>query len=133
MTSPGWPITSWIGPDASSKSLHGFEPDAADWLMGHSWPGNGRELENVVQRAAVPGRGPRVSFRELQVDAAGADAEAGSPTLAQIEMRHIRQVLARTHGDKRQAARILGVSVRTLQRMEADSRDLRPDRTPPRR
>ena len=106
------------------KPLDGFEPEAADWLLGHSWPGNVRELENVVQRAAILSPGPRVRFPELQVETAATESETtgGPPTLAEIEMRYIRQVLTRTNGDKRRAARILGVSVRTLQRLTAAGR-----------
>ena len=103
------------------KSLDEFEPDAADWLRCHSWPGNVRELENVVQRAALLSPGPRIRLAEVQVETAAmeSDPSGGSPTLAEIEMRYIRHVLARTNGDKRRAARILGVSVRTLQRLTA--------------
>jgi DNA-binding NtrC family response regulator len=106
------------------RALDGFEPEAAAWLLGHSWPGNVRELENVVQRAAILSAGPRVRFTELQVETAPTETEptGGPPTLAEIEMRYIRQVLNRTNGDKRQAARILGVSVRTLQRLTAAGR-----------
>ncbi|HEX7786318.1 MAG TPA: sigma-54 dependent transcriptional regulator [Methylomirabilota bacterium] len=106
------------------KPLDGFEPEALDWLVSHSWPGNVRELENAVQRAATLSRGPRVGIDELRVESAvlPADDLGGAPTLAELEMRYIRQVLARTNGDKRRAARILGVSVRTLQRVEAGAR-----------
>ena len=106
------------------KSLDGFEPEAADWLLNHSWPGNVRELENVIQRAAILSPGPRVRFTELQVESATTESETtgGPPTLAEIERRYIRQILRRTNGDKRQAARILGVSVRTLQRLTAAGR-----------
>ena len=47
--------------------------------------------------------------------------EAGiRPTLAEVESQYIRRILQETKGDKRDAARILGVSVRTLQRMQAN-------------
>ena len=50
------------------------------------------------------------------------DDGGGSPTLAELEMRYIQQILDRANGDKRRAARILGMSVRTLQRIEASVR-----------
>jgi DNA-binding NtrC family response regulator len=99
------------------KQLDGFDDAASAWLLEHRWPGNVRELENVVERAATLARGPRITLRDLHVEFAAAAPGGGSrPTLAEIELDYIRRVVAEAGGDKRAAARILGLSVRTLQR-----------------
>jgi DNA-binding NtrC family response regulator len=100
------------------KKLEGFDADATAWMMQHPWPGNVRELENAVQRAVVLARGLLVTAADLRVDFA-PPAPAGSrlrPTLAEVEDQYMRRVLQETNGDKHAAARILGVSVRTLNR-----------------
>jgi DNA-binding NtrC family response regulator len=101
----------------AGKCLAGFDDDATTWLLEHRWPGNVRELENVVERAATLARGPTVTRADLGVEFV-TDAAAGAalPTLPELEYGYMRRVLEQTKGDKRAAARILGVSVRTLQR-----------------
>jgi two-component system response regulator AtoC len=103
---------------ALGKPLRGFDEEAAAWLLRHRWPGNVRELENVVERAATLVAGPRVTRADLHTDVASPSSTggAGRPTLGELEARYIQQILEETGGDKVAAARILGVSVRTLQR-----------------
>jgi DNA-binding NtrC family response regulator len=100
------------------KRIEGFDEEAMAWLVQHRWPGNVRELENVVERAITLARGARITLADLKIEfATGMAPSAGPrPTLAELEREYIRRVLAETKGDKRAAARILGVSVRTLQR-----------------
>jgi DNA-binding NtrC family response regulator len=100
------------------KRIEGFDEEATAWLAQHRWPGNVRELENVVERAVTLARGPRIALADLKIEfASGVAPSAGPrPTLAELEREYIRRVLQETKGDKRAAARILGVSVRTLQR-----------------
>jgi two-component system response regulator PilR (NtrC family)/two-component system response regulator HydG len=103
---------------ALGKQLDGFDEEATAWLMGHRWPGNVRELENVVERAATLAHGPQIRLADLYTEFA-APAPVGStlrPTLAELEEQYIDRVLAETGGDKTAAAKILGVSIRTLQR-----------------
>jgi DNA-binding NtrC family response regulator len=99
------------------KELKGFDDEATAWLLRHRWPGNVRELENIVERAATLAPGPLVRLSDLHIEFA-APTSAGStrPTLAELEAQYIQRVLDETKGDKVAAARILGVSVRTLQR-----------------
>jgi two-component system, NtrC family, response regulator HydG len=103
---------------ALSKPLDGFDEAAMAWLVGHRWPGNVRELENVVERAATLTRGPLVTMRDLRVEFAGIAGRDSSlqPTLEELERSYIERILEEVKGDKRAAARILGLSVRTLQR-----------------
>jgi DNA-binding NtrC family response regulator len=99
------------------KDLKGFDDEARAWLLGHRWPGNVRELENIVERAATLASGPLLGLGDLHIEFA-APTSAGStrPTLAELEAEYIQRVLDESKGDKVAAARILGVSVRTLQR-----------------
>jgi two-component system response regulator HydG len=102
------------------KPLDGFDDAATGWLLRHRWPGNVRELENFVERAATLARGPRITLSDLYTEFA-APPPVGSalrPTLAELEEQYIQRVLQETHGDKAAAAKILGVSIRTLQRRD---------------
>jgi DNA-binding NtrC family response regulator len=102
---------------ALGKSLEGFEAEASAWLLAHRWPGNVRELENVVERAATLTAGPKITLKDLHIEfVAPATGGGARPTLADLELDYIRRVVAEVGGDKRAAARLLGVSVRTLQR-----------------
>jgi DNA-binding NtrC family response regulator len=107
--------------ESVGKELEGFDEEAMKWLLQHRWPGNVRELENVVERAATLARGPLITMDDLRVEFASLETVEGGvrPTLAELQMRYIRRVLSETNGNKQAAARILGLSVRTLQRMQA--------------
>jgi DNA-binding NtrC family response regulator len=101
------------------RRFEGFADDALAWLSKQPWPGNVRQLENVVERAATLAKGSWITRADVGTDF-GSVVGAGTarrPTLHEVEERYIDQVLAETKGDKNAAARILGVSVRTLQRM----------------
>jgi two-component system response regulator HydG len=86
-----------------------------DRLLAYGWPGNVRELENVIERAVIMTEGtviePSALCLPLQAGAAPAGANA---TLAEVEKAHILAVLARTRGNKSQAAAILDVDVKTI-------------------
>ena len=99
---------------------------ALDRLMAHAWPGNARELDNVLQRAMLLREGDRIDAADLSIDAApGAPVEA--PTrLGEIarsaEAEVIRAALAATGGHRVRAAERLGISERTLRYRLADMR-----------
>jgi DNA-binding NtrC family response regulator len=100
------------------RRFDGFSEEALARLTAHRWPGNVRELENVVERAATLARTPLIGPADLGLDfaVAGPLETRARPTLAELEHRYIEQVLAEADGDKVRAARVLGISVRTLQR-----------------
>lgn len=50
-----------------SKQLDGFSDEAMGWLLQHRWPRNGRELDNVVERAATLSRGPLLALADLRL------------------------------------------------------------------
>jgi two-component system response regulator PilR (NtrC family)/two-component system response regulator HydG len=99
------------------KDVEGFDESAVDWMNSHSWPGNVRELENVVERAVVLAHAGRISRADLGTEfTVDQMTPLVRPTLAKLEAEYVERVLADVHGDKVAAAKILGVSVRTLQR-----------------
>ena len=111
----------------------GFSEDASKVLCGHNWPGNVRELQNVVERAVILsnesgviepeqlGMSKQPNVGSINVSSPPAPdqpapdmAQSGAATLAEIEKRHILLTLDQCKGNRTQAAKSLGVSIRTL-------------------
>ncbi len=85
-------------------------------LEQHDFPGNVRELRNLIERALVRAEGNRIETRHLPpalIRAAQGGAEQ-KPSLEQVERDYIREVLQFTQGRKAEAAAILGISRKTL-------------------
>jgi DNA-binding NtrC family response regulator len=112
-----------------------FSPEAVALLQAYPWPGNIRELESTVSRAALsaPGRVIRDSDVEFlhAHTAPAADATPKLPTLAQAERTHIQRVLEAANWNKKEAARLLGISRGTLYRKIVEY-NLEPDPRPAR-
>ena len=104
----------------SDQRIEGLAPDALKLLENYRWPGNVRQLENVIERAFALGTDAIIrpadlppEIRESRVPAVDA---AASLNLQQNEIALIRQALARTGGNKAEAARLLGVNTTTVYR-----------------
>jgi two-component system response regulator FlrC len=107
-------------------------PQAMSRLVGHAWPGNARELGNVLQRAIVLREGDRIDTADLNI--AGTPVQAPvrhAPAPARLQdvarastMHAIRSALRDTGGHRAHAARLLGISERTLRYRLAEMRDL---------
>ena len=93
-----------------------FAPDAVRALNAHSWPGNIRELQNRVQRAAIMADGKRVTASDLELAASGDDRQARTLKVAREALeRELVEDALRRHGGKITSAAIeLGVSRPTL-------------------
>ena len=110
-----------------------FSPGAADILRLHNWPGNIREMKNVVQRAIVLSDGPEIDAthlsifeRDLTREGQNDDSEqviqipAVGMSLDEIEAEALRITLRMTGGNRSAAARVLGISRPTIHRKIRD-------------
>jgi DNA-binding NtrC family response regulator len=97
-----------------------FSGSAMKALYAYQWPGNIRELRNVVLQAAVMTRGEEIEAEDLTIcsspTAGLAPLEQAAPSLDGMERRMIMDALAATNGHQQRAADRLGISRRTLSR-----------------
>jgi DNA-binding NtrC family response regulator len=94
-----------------------LSPDAEQRLLAYSWPGNIRELRNVLERAALLTSSPVLRGGDLRFDAVSAAAPSGpfeDLTLQEMERRHIERALRAEGGHVPDAARRLGIPRSTL-------------------
>ena len=101
-----------------------FSPAALRWLAGQSFPGNVRQLENVVERAVTLSAGPEIQPEDFAIRRRGAEDDAAAlgqlpegglnleRHLAAVELSLMRQALERTEGNRTQAAALLGMTFR---------------------
>lgn len=112
---------------AMGRSGMQFSQEAEQAIQQSAWPGNARELENVVQRAVILASGEVVLSQHLQLQPTRSVATAasvgvpevatmggGANQLKQLEKEHIMNVLASVNGSRTLAAQKLGMSERTL-------------------
>ncbi|MBI3768924.1 MAG: sigma-54-dependent Fis family transcriptional regulator [Deltaproteobacteria bacterium] len=110
-----------------------IEPAARVYLRRHAWPGNVRELEHVLERAALLAAGTTIALGdvaledELTMERPAALSEAGGGdfaglTVHEMERRLILDTLQRTKNNRSHAAKVLGISVRTLRNKLAEYR-----------
>jgi transcriptional regulator with GAF, ATPase, and Fis domain len=99
---------------AFGKSIAGFSPAARSALENYPWPGNVRELQNVIERAMILAQG-EIGVTHLNLEPLRAPLVPAESVLKTNERETIRKVLDETGGNRKQAARILGISLRTLQ------------------
>jgi DNA-binding NtrC family response regulator len=100
-----------LGPELGRGSIS-LSPAAEAALLRYSWPGNIRELRNVLERAVLLGRSARIEPEDLRFDDALAElpaAHTSSLTLQEVERRHIELVLGEENGHVERAARRLGI------------------------
>jgi DNA-binding NtrC family response regulator len=113
-----------------SRHVRGVTPEAWRALVDHDWPGNVRELLHVVEGAMVSAGADVVTLEDLPVE---MQLTSVTPSLKEatrrFERHHIRDMLARTEFDKKEAARRLGLSLASLYRkLEGEARAEPPSR-----
>jgi DNA-binding NtrC family response regulator len=96
-----------------------FSSESLKLLSEYSWPGNIRELQNVVHHVLLLSRNDLVEPADLPGDLSGR-APSASTRLDDLEREHILRVLQRAGGDRNKAAATLGIHPRTLLRKLAD-------------
>jgi transcriptional regulator with PAS, ATPase and Fis domain len=101
-----------------------FARDALDTLLSYAWPGNIRELESTVSRAALSAPGRTIRAQDIEFLHALAPVQTSTsdrlPSLAEAERVHIMRVLEAVHWNKKEAARVLDISRGTLYRKIAE-------------
>jgi len=108
--------------ERNRKNIRAISREAMELLLSHDWPGNVRELENTIEHAVVLCRGDTIRVEDLP-DLVAREGTAkqyltiqlGTP-LDEIEQQVLQQTLRLTRGNKRLAAQLLGIAVRTIYR-----------------
>ncbi len=101
-----------LGTTHTRKTL---SPEALQLLVNYAWPGNVRELANTIERLLILTQGEVVGPDDLPANIRHpGDPARGANSLAEMERLHVMRVLAETGGKKMQAARLLGIDLKTL-------------------
>ncbi|MBF6559384.1 MAG: sigma-54-dependent Fis family transcriptional regulator [Candidatus Binataceae bacterium] len=104
----------------AGKTVSGFEAEALEVLKTYRWPGNVRQLRNVIERALIVTRGPLIGLADLPADlrrggGSGATFEVRlGASLDDVEREVIKRTIEFAGGNKSRAAEILGISLKTL-------------------
>ena len=116
-------VASFLEHRMKSKVTKRISPEALAILREYDWPGNIRELENVIERAAILCREDTIRPEDLSLPStpmalpagAGGEGKIGTPLpLKEIERMHIEGVLKNMRGNKGESAKVLGISLKTL-------------------
>lgn len=106
--------------EENDKHVHGFTPRAREALLAYPWPGNVRELQHAIEQAVVLCEEDLISTEDLPIEPPDREVEPLSlmvpgVTLAEVERYTIMKTLEAVGGSPTRAAKILGVSKRTIQ------------------
>ncbi|MFP4037965.1 MAG: sigma-54-dependent transcriptional regulator [Desulfobacteraceae bacterium] len=100
--------------------IQAVSPQAMNLLLSYDWPGNVRELENLLERCAATASGERIEAYDLPAEMVNSlspgPRDEAPLRLADLELEAVRRALARTDGNKKRAAELLGIDKSTLHR-----------------
>ena len=98
------------------RNIRGFTADALGALETHAWPGNVREMENIIKRATIMADGSQITAADLGLDAAHAEPQPFNLRQARenAERLAVGRALAHSEGSIAQAAELLGITRPTL-------------------
>ncbi len=106
--------------EENERPICEISPAALDVMLSYAWPGNVRELRNMLEGIVVFMRGNRIEISDVPEYIRGSTSAQtvvrSGMSMADIEKEAIRATLERTNGRRSEAGKILGLSVRTLQR-----------------
>jgi transcriptional regulator with GAF, ATPase, and Fis domain len=122
------PLATWFIRRFSSelkKKLDGFDPDAQKMLMRYNWPGNIRELENAVERAALLAEGATIRADDLRLGDVSSTGSSNEPSMAvkipptgialeEIERQALVEALKMSNWVQKDAAELLAISPRVM-------------------
>ncbi len=101
------------------RAVRQILPEALDLLMRYNWPGNIRELENAIERGVIIAQGELLTPDELPIalrqNTQSTHDTANTGSLKDMEREHISRTLAQVASNRTQAAKILGITRKTLQ------------------
>jgi DNA-binding NtrC family response regulator len=102
------------------KQINGYTPEFIEKLEAYSWPGNIRELKNVIERAVILCDGKELDADVLPYEFDKLSANINNPAstfdLSAMEQQHIKRALVHTQGNRTEAARLLNIGIATLYR-----------------
>jgi DNA-binding NtrC family response regulator len=116
-------VASFLSNRMKTKVSKTISPKAMEVLMEYDWPGNIRELENVIERAAILCQNNIIEPRDLSLSTSsmmlpssghGENKIGTALPLKEIERMHIEGVLRSFRGNKTESAKVLGISLKTL-------------------
>ena len=104
--------------DKHGRAAKKISAEAKRFLLAYDFPGNVRELANIIERAVIVSAGAQIEAEDLpesmRVAAGRLERKDRRPTLLEVEDDYIRETLAAVKGNKAEAARILGISRKNL-------------------
>lgn len=103
-------------PRITGKGPKTIEPDALEALVAYSWPGNIRELQNVIERAIILSEGPSITLDDLPANLLDTSSGTSLSSLKELERKAIAHALRMHGGHRVRAAKVLGISERNLYR-----------------
>jgi len=106
--------------ETDRRDITGVDNDCLTFLQGYRWPGNVRQLRNVIQRALIVSRGPLIGADDLPPEIRRLDGRSDTiemrlgTSLDDVERELINRTLEFAGGNKARAAEVLGISLKTL-------------------
>ena len=97
-----------------NKNVVDFSPQAMEMFIGYDWPGNIREVRNVVERAMVVAQGSQIQVEDISFPFPPPATPSGGDSLEEVEKDQIMKILNQTNGNIAQAAEILKISRLTI-------------------
>ena len=106
--------------EETPRQVTRIAPEVIDLLMRYDWPGNVRQLENIIERAFALGEGDIISTQDLPVEIRNIDNQLSisntNLNLVENERMLMLRALRQTSGNKAEAAKLLGINITTVYR-----------------